>query len=123
VLVINYANADMVGHTGKLPETIRAIEVLDACLGRLETATRGAGGLLLMTADHGNAEQMIDSVTGAPHTAHTTNPVPFVLCGTAPGGLRRTGVSLADVAPTILGLQGIPVPREMTGRDLREREP
>ncbi|HEY7369685.1 MAG TPA: 2,3-bisphosphoglycerate-independent phosphoglycerate mutase [Thermoanaerobaculia bacterium] len=119
VMVINYANADMVGHTGKLEETIRAIEVLDGCLGRLEAAVHRAGGLLLMTADHGNAEQMIDPETGAPHTAHTTNPVPFVLCREGDSVSRREGSTLADVAPTLLGLQGIPVPKEMTGRDLR----
>jgi 2,3-bisphosphoglycerate-independent phosphoglycerate mutase len=116
-LVVNYANADMVGHTGKLPETITAIETLDACLGRLEAAVVRAQGRLLLTADHGNAEQMIDPSTGEPHTAHTTNPVPLVLCGdTVP---LREGGALADVAPTILGLQGLPVPDEMTGRDLR----
>jgi 2,3-bisphosphoglycerate-independent phosphoglycerate mutase len=120
VLVVNYANADMVGHTGKLAETIQAIEVLDRCLGRLEHACRDAGGLLLMTADHGNAEQMIDPETGAPHTAHTTNPVPFVLCAEIPVVRLLGQGTLADVAPTILGLQGISVPREMTGRDLRE---
>jgi len=116
-LVINYANADMVGHTGKLPETISAIETLDACLGRMESAVGKARGRLVMTADHGNAEQMIDPDTGEPHTAHTTNPVPFVLC--AEGTPLREGGALADVATTLLGLQGLPVPKEMTGKDLR----
>jgi len=115
-LVINYANADMVGHTGKLAETISAIETLDACLGRLESAVSRAEGRLVMTADHGNAEQMIDPTTGQPHTAHTTNPVPFVLC--ADGCRLRSGGTLGDVAPTLLGLQGLPAPKEMTGRDL-----
>jgi 2,3-bisphosphoglycerate-independent phosphoglycerate mutase len=121
-LVVNYANADMVGHTGKLPETIRAIETLDECFGKVERAAREAGAILLMTADHGNAEKMIDPQTRQPHTAHTTNPVPFVLID----GSERAPLSpgtLADVAPTILRLQGLPVPREMTGRDLLRRGP
>ncbi len=118
-LVVNYANADMVGHTGRLRETIAAIETLDLCFGRVERAARGAGAVLLMTADHGNAEKMIDTETGQPHTAHTTNPVPFVLLSGRQSGPLRPG-TLADVAPTILALQGLPTPREMTGRDLRE---
>ena len=116
-VVINYANADMVGHTGKLSETISAIETLDACFGRLEPAVAKAKGRLILTADHGNAEQIIDPASGGPHTAHTTNPVPFVLC--EKGTTLREGGALADVAPTLLGLQGLPVPKEMTGRDLR----
>jgi len=116
-LVVNFANADMVGHTGKIPETVKAIETLDACFARLESAANAAGALLLMTADHGNAEQMIDPATGQPHTAHTTNPVPLVICGS--GFRLGSAGALADVAPTLLGLQGLPVPREMTGRDLR----
>jgi 2,3-bisphosphoglycerate-independent phosphoglycerate mutase len=117
-LVVNFANADMVGHTGKLPETVKAIEILDGCLERLESACARSGAALLMTADHGNAEQMLDPETGEPHTAHTTNPVPFVLCGDGSSPLRSGG-TLADVAPTILALQGLPIPKEMTGRDLR----
>jgi 2,3-bisphosphoglycerate-independent phosphoglycerate mutase len=116
--VVNYANADMVGHTGKLPETIRAIETLDECFARVERAVKDRGATLVMTADHGNAEKMIDTETGQPHTAHTTNPVPFVLVN-APERARLAEGTLADVAPTILGLQGIPTPQEMTGRDLR----
>ncbi len=116
--VVNYANADMVGHTGKLPETIRAIETLDECFARVERSVRDRGASLIMTADHGNAEKMIDSDTGQPHTAHTTNPVPFVLVN-APDPVRLSEGSLADVAPTILGLQGVATPPEMTGRDLR----
>jgi 2,3-bisphosphoglycerate-independent phosphoglycerate mutase len=118
-LVVNFANADMVGHTGKLAETVRAIETLDGCFERLESACARSGAALIMTADHGNAEQMRDPATGAPHTAHTTNPVPFVLCGAGSPSLRSDG-ALADVAPTILALQGLPVPAQMTGRDLRE---
>jgi 2,3-bisphosphoglycerate-independent phosphoglycerate mutase len=117
-LVVNFANADMVGHTGRLPETIAAIETLDRCFARIETAAREGGWLLVMTADHGNAEQMIDPATGEPHTAHTTNPVPIVVARA--GGPLRAGGSLRDVAPTVLELQGLPVPKEMTGRDLRE---
>jgi 2,3-bisphosphoglycerate-independent phosphoglycerate mutase len=121
-IVVNFANADMVGHTGKLAETIRAIETLDECFGRVERAARDADAILLMTADHGNAEKMIDPETGQPHTAHTSNPVPFVLINATPRPSLRPG-SLADVAPTILRLQGLPVPREMTGRDLGEGGP
>ncbi|HYB53568.1 MAG TPA: 2,3-bisphosphoglycerate-independent phosphoglycerate mutase, partial [Thermoanaerobaculia bacterium] len=117
-LVVNYANADMVGHTGRVAETIAAIETLDECFGRVESAVRQAGAILMMTADHGNAEQMIDAETGQPHTAHTTNPVPLVLVN-GPEATRLTPGILADVAPTILRLQGLPVPSQMTGHDLR----
>jgi 2,3-bisphosphoglycerate-independent phosphoglycerate mutase len=116
-IVVNYANADMVGHTGKLDETIVAIETVDRCFARLESAARENGWLLVMTADHGNAEQMFDPSTGQPHTAHTGNPVPIII-GRA-GGPLSSGGALRDVAPTLLGLQGLPVPKEMTGRDLR----
>jgi 2,3-bisphosphoglycerate-independent phosphoglycerate mutase len=118
--VVNFANADMVGHTGKLPETIAAVETLDRCFGQLEEACRAAGAVLVMTADHGNAEQMTDPRTGQPHTAHTTNPVPLVICRQDPELKLREGGSLRDVAPTVLALQGIRQPEEMTGRDLRE---
>jgi 2,3-bisphosphoglycerate-independent phosphoglycerate mutase len=117
-LVVNFANADMVGHTGKIPETVSAIETLDGCFARVEAACAETGATLLMTADHGNAEQMLDPKTGEPHTAHTTNPVPFILCDPRASSLRSGG-TLADVAPTILALQGLEVPKEMTGRDLR----
>jgi 2,3-bisphosphoglycerate-independent phosphoglycerate mutase len=115
--VVNFANADMVGHTGKISETIVAVETLDGCFGILEAACAETGVRLVMTADHGNAEQMLDPVTGEPHTAHTTNPVPLILCGQK--GALRDGGALSDVAPTLLGLQGLGVPEEMTGRDLR----
>lgn len=118
-LVVNFANADMVGHTGKLPETITAIEILDRCFARIEAACAAAGAVLVMTADHGNAEQMVDPSTGQPHTAHTTNPVPFVLCAPSGAAALRTGGALRDVAPTLLEIQGLSVPKEMTGRDLR----
>jgi 2,3-bisphosphoglycerate-independent phosphoglycerate mutase len=117
-LVVNFANADMVGHTGRLPETIAAIETLDSCFGRLEAACDAASATLLMTSDHGNAEQMVDPDNGQPLTAHTTNPVPFVW--RSGHGRLRDGGTLADVAPTVLGLMGLEAPAEMTGKDLRK---
>jgi 2,3-bisphosphoglycerate-independent phosphoglycerate mutase len=120
VFIVNFANADMVGHTGKLDKTIEACQYLDTCLGRITKAMRSARGITLITADHGNAEQMIDPKTGQPHTAHTTNPVPFHLIDEDSLGVKlREGGALEDVAPTMLGLLGIEKPREMTGRDLR----
>ncbi|MBI3453969.1 MAG: 2,3-bisphosphoglycerate-independent phosphoglycerate mutase [Rhodospirillales bacterium] len=121
-VVVNYANTDMVGHTGDLAAAIRAVETVDACLGRLAEAVGKAGGALLITADHGNAEMMVDPETGQPHTAHTTNPVPVMLIGGASAGrnapLRLHDGKLADVAPTLLELLGLPQPAEMTGRSL-----
>lgn len=120
IIVMNFANADMVGHSGKIPETIKAVEAVDACLGQIHQELRRVGGAWLITADHGNAEMLIDPKTGGPHTAHTTNPVPFILV-TEDGnkvGVREGG-SLRDIAPTMLGLLGIPQPKEMTGGDLR----
>ncbi len=121
-VLVNYANADMVGHTGKLDAAIRAIETVDACLGRLEAAVKDQGGALLITADHGNAELMRDPDTGAPHTAHTLDVVPVVLVG-APDGAEalRGGGRLADVAPTLLEIMGLDQPAEMTGRSLITR--
>jgi 2,3-bisphosphoglycerate-independent phosphoglycerate mutase len=119
VFIVNFANADMVGHTGKLEPTIAAVETLDRCLGRIAEAILARDGAMLITADHGNAEKMVDPVTGAPFTAHTTNPVPFVVLTNDWRGRLREGGALEDVAPTILGLLGLPVPKEMTGRDLR----
>ncbi|HKD92277.1 MAG TPA: 2,3-bisphosphoglycerate-independent phosphoglycerate mutase, partial [Terriglobales bacterium] len=121
VIIVNFANADMVGHSGKIPPTIKAVETVDACLGRIYKAVRDRGGALVITADHGNAEMMIDPVTGGPHTAHTTNPVPLMVCS-AEGrsfSLRDDG-ALQDIAPTMLGVLGIPPPKEMTGHDLRQ---
>lgn len=115
--VVNFANADMVGHTGKLAETVSAIETLDACFGALEGALDRASAILAMTADHGNAEQMLDPVTGAPYTAHTTNPVPFILRG-VPHVALRGGGALGDVAPTLLEIEGVAAPAEMTGKSL-----
>ena len=119
-IVLNFANADMVGHTGKIPETITAVETLDRCFARLDEVAREERWDLVLTADHGNAEQMLDPVTGEPHTAHTTNRVPFLVAGDAVTRLHPGG-TLADVAPTLLRLQGLPVPKEMTGRDLTRR--
>ncbi len=117
LIVVNYANPDMVGHTGDLGAAIRACQAVDAGLGRALPALSAAGGAMLLTADHGNAEQMIDPETGGPHTAHTTNLVPVVLIG-GPEGARLKSGRLADVAPTVLALMGLPQPPEMTGRSL-----
>ena len=120
IFVVNFANPDMVGHTGKLEKTIEACQYVDTCLGWITKAIRQAKGTTLITADHGNAEQMIHPLTGQPHTAHTTNPVPFLLIDEGSRGLKlREGGALEDVAPTLLGLLGIAPPPEMTGRDLR----
>ncbi|HEU5039806.1 MAG TPA: 2,3-bisphosphoglycerate-independent phosphoglycerate mutase [Gemmatimonadales bacterium] len=118
-LLCNFANADMVGHTGVLPAVIRAVETIDTCLGRVLASADAAGCRVLVTADHGNCEMMIDPVTGGVHTAHTTSPVPLVAVGTDTASLRAGG-SLRDVAPTVLRLLGMEPPPEMTGRDLRE---
>jgi 2,3-bisphosphoglycerate-independent phosphoglycerate mutase len=118
-MLCNYANADMVGHTGVLPAVIRAVETVDGCLTRVLASAEKAGCSVLITADHGNCEMMIDPATGGVHTAHTTNPVPFLTVGAGAGSLRAGG-SLRDVAPTALRLLGIEPPPDMTGRDLRE---
>ncbi len=117
VIVMNYANADMVGHTGKWQPTIESIEILDACLAKLSTAVLQAGGLLVITADHGNAEEKIDA-NGNALTAHTTNPVPLLFVGEGLAGTPNSGGKLGDVAPTILHLMGIAVPPSMTGNNL-----
>ena len=120
VLIVNFANADMVGHSGKIEPTVKAVETVDACLEQIERAVRQKGGAMLITADHGNAEMMIDPVTGGPHTAHTTNPVPFIVAAenSREFSLRSDG-SLRDISPTILGMLGMPQPKEMTGKDMR----
>ncbi len=118
-IVMNFANADMVGHSGKLEAAIKAVETVDACLVRIYQALRPRGGGWIITADHGNAETMIDPQTGGPHTYHTTNPVPFVLVTEDDKLQLRPGGSLQDIAPTLLAILGLPQPEEMTGRDLR----
>jgi 2,3-bisphosphoglycerate-independent phosphoglycerate mutase len=118
-ILCNFANADMVGHTGVLPAVITAVETVDRCLGRILVSAENAGARLLVTADHGNCELMVDPATGGVHTAHTTNPVPLVAIRTGADRLR-TGGSLRDVGPTVLRLLDIEPPSEMTGRDLRE---
>jgi len=117
LIVLNFANPDMVGHTGNLPAAIKAVETVDAGLGRIVDAIDKAGGALLVTADHGNCEMMRDPVTGGPHTAHTTNPVPLMLFGGRNRGLVAEG-RLADLAPTLLELMELPKPKEMTGSSL-----
>ncbi len=120
LIVVNYANPDMVGHTGSLPAAIAACEEIDRDLGRVLAALEAAGGAMIITADHGNCETMIDPVTGGPHTAHTTNLVPVALVG-GPAGARLRKGRLADLAPTLLDLMGLDVPPEMTGKTLIER--
>ncbi|MBI3499516.1 MAG: 2,3-bisphosphoglycerate-independent phosphoglycerate mutase [Proteobacteria bacterium] len=116
LIVVNYANTDMVGHTGDMAAAVKAVEAVDACIGRLADALERAGGAILITADHGNAEQMRDPETGEKHTAHTTNKVPVMLIG-AGDGMLADG-RLADVAPTLLQVMGLQQPVEMTGRSL-----
>ena len=120
VVVINYANADMVGHTGRLDAARAAVEAVDSCLGRLAHAVEEAGGTLVITADHGNAEMMRDPETGEPHTAHTLNPVPLIFINPPFAIARVAQGRLADVAPTLLELLGLPKPKAMTGRPLIE---
>ncbi len=118
LIVVNFANPDMVGHTGILSAAVKACEAVDAGLGRALTALQAVGGAMIVTADHGNCELMVDPVTGGPHTAHTTNPVPVILVGGPPGATLRQGGRLADLAPTVLALMGLPQPAEMTGQSL-----
>jgi 2,3-bisphosphoglycerate-independent phosphoglycerate mutase len=118
-IIMNFANADMVGHSGKLEAAIKAVEAVDAGLGRICQALKPRGGAWIVTADHGNAETMIDPLTGGPHTYHTTNPVPFILIGDNDQVRLAPGGALRDIAPTMLGILGEPAPSDMTGRDLR----
>jgi 2,3-bisphosphoglycerate-independent phosphoglycerate mutase len=117
-ILCNYANADMVGHSGSIPATIKAVETVDQSLARVLKAAELAGMRLIVTADHGNAELMIDPETGGPHTAHTTNPVPLVVVDWDQEQRLRPGGALCDVAPTILSMLGIEQPPEMTGVNL-----
>lgn len=121
-VLCNFANTDMVGHTGSIPAAIKAVETVDACLGRILEAARIGNARLIITADHGNADVMIDPVTGQPHTAHTTNPVPLVIVDGEDRALR-TGGALCDVGPTALAMLGLALPSEISGRDLRVASP
>lgn len=118
LIVVNFANPDMVGHTGSLPAAIKACEAVDIGLGRALAALQKAGGAMIVTADHGNCELMVDPVTGGPHTSHTVNPVPVILVGGPTGAKLRAGGRLADLAPTLLALMGLDQPTEMTGKSL-----
>jgi 2,3-bisphosphoglycerate-independent phosphoglycerate mutase len=122
VVVMNFANADMVGHSGKMEPTVKAVEAVDACLGEIYAALKRSGGSWIITADHGNAETMIDPITKGPHTYHTTNPVPFILIDEQNVPLRSGG-ALQDISPTILGFLGEKQPKEMSGHDLRLPKP
>jgi 2,3-bisphosphoglycerate-independent phosphoglycerate mutase len=121
-VLVNYANPDMVGHTGILEAAVQAVRVVDECVGRLWQAARKQGMAMIVTADHGNCEMMTDPATGEPHTAHTLGPVPFLLADPDFRGakLRSKGV-LADVAPTLLQVMGLPQPKEMKGLGLVQR--
>jgi 2,3-bisphosphoglycerate-independent phosphoglycerate mutase len=117
--IVNFANPDMVGHTGVIPAVVKAVETADRCLGRVVERVTELGGACLITADHGNAEKMLEDDGVSPHTAHTTNPVPLVL--TAPGAALRDGGEIADLIPTALQLLGLEQPPDMTGRSLVNR--
>jgi 2,3-bisphosphoglycerate-independent phosphoglycerate mutase len=120
VIIVNFANADMVGHSGMIEPTVKAVEVVDDCLGRIYAAVKQHGASWIITADHGNAEMLIDPVSGGPHTAHTTNPVPFLLVTDQGKKIEvREGGSLRDISPTVLSLMELGLPKEMTGGDLR----
>ncbi len=121
VIIVNYANGDMVGHSGIMEAAIKAVECLDVCVGRITQALEKVGGEALITADHGHVEQMTDDSTGQAHTAHTSEPVPFVYVGKRPLNVREGGV-LADVAPTMLHLLGMEKPPEMTGHSILVNE-
>ena len=118
VIIINFANPDMVGHTGVESAAIKAIETVDACVGRAVDAIKEVNGVMFICADHGNAEQLVDYSTGEPWTAHTTNPVPFILVNADPSYKLREGGCLADIAPTLIELMGMEQPKEMTGKSL-----
>lgn len=118
VIIINFANPDMVGHTGVIPAAVKAVERVDSLVGDAVQAVKDVDGVLFICADHGNAEKMIDYETGAPHTAHTTNPVPFILVNADPSWKLREGGCLADIAPTLIEVMGLEQPKEMTGKSL-----
>ena len=117
-VILNFANCDMVGHTGVEEAAIKAVEAVDACVGRAVEALKEVEGQMFICADHGNAEKMVDYETGEPHTAHTTNPVPFILVNADPSYKLREGGCLADIAPTLLEIMELPQPAEMTGKSI-----
>lgn len=118
VIIINFANPDMVGHTGVQEAAIKAVETVDTCVGNAVAALKEVDGQMFICADHGNAEQLIDYESGEPFTAHTTNPVPFILVNADPAYKLREGGCLADIAPTLIELMGMKQPAEMTGKSL-----
>ena len=118
LIVVNYANTDMVGHTGSYDAAVKAVETIDGCLERLVNAVENARGSILITADHGNSEQMKDDKTGQPHTSHTTNPVPLIMAGYGADKYKLKNGRLCDIAPTILNIMGIGQPEDMTGEVL-----
>ena len=118
VIIINFANPDMVGHTGVEAAAIKAVEAVDECVGKAVDAIKEVDGVMFICADHGNAEQLIDYETGTPFTAHTTNPVPFILVNAEPSCKLREGGCLADIVPTLIELMGMEQPAEMTGKSL-----
>lgn len=118
MIICNFANPDMVGHTGVIPAAVKAIEVVDEAVGKVVDAIKEVDGQMMIVADHGNADMMINYETGEPWTAHTTNPVPFVLVNADPKYTLREGGALCDIAPTLLQLMEIPQPKEMTGKSL-----
>ena len=121
-IILNFANTDMVGHTGSLEAAIKAVEAVDECVGKIVELVESKQGNLIITADHGNAEQMIDYSTGEPHTAHTTNPVPIILVTNNKDLRLKSGGRLADLAPTMLDLMNLEKPEEMTGNSLLEKK-
>ncbi len=118
VIIINFANPDMVGHTGILDAAVKAVEAVDECVGKAYDALLGVGGQMFICADHGNCEQLVDYETGVPFTAHTTNPVPFILVNYDPAYTLREGGCLADIIPTMIEMMGMEQPAEMTGKSL-----
>ena len=122
VIIINFANPDMVGHTGVEAAAVKAIETVDACVGRAVEAVKEVNGQMFICADHGNAEQLVDEETGEPFTAHTTNPVPFILVNADPAYGLAEGGKLADIVPTLIDLMGMEQPAEMTGKSLLIRK-
>ena len=122
VIIVNFANPDMVGHTGVESAAIKAIEAVDECVGRAVDAVKRNGGVMFICADHGNAEIMVDEETGAPFTAHTTDPVPFILVNADPSYKLDENGKLCDIVPTLIDIMGLKKPAEMTGRSLLIRE-